>query len=134
MMINRLRDNITTEDIECNCGCGFKNISPATLDVVQDAREHFNKPVHINSRNHSACRCDVHNASEEVGGSKYSKHLPDELNEMSRAVDFEIEGVPHREVYDYLDIKYPSCLGLGLYNWGLHVDDRMKRAYRWGNI
>lgn len=125
----RLRKNITTTDVTCNCGCGFSEVSPAILDVVQDAREHFGKPAHINSRNHCACRCDVHNAN--VGGIETSMHLPEGIANLCRAVDFEIEGVSSKELYNYLDNKYPNSLGLGLYNTFVHADDRMTKAYRW---
>lgn len=127
----RLRKNITTKDIECNCGCGFDKMSPAILDVVQDARERFGKPAHINSRDHSACRCPEHNADPSVGGSVTSKHLPDDITHLCRAVDFEIEGVSPKVLYNYLNNKYPNCLGIGLYNTFVHVDDRMTKAYRW---
>lgn len=124
-----LRKNISTRDIRCQCGCGFQSVSPAILDVVQECRDHFCKPVHINSGNHSACRCDIHN--DEVGGSKTSQHLPDDITEVCRAVDFHIEGVSVQELYSYLLRKYKMCLGIGKYKTFVHVDDRMTRAYRW---
>ena len=124
-----LRKNITTRDIECNCGCGFCSVSPAILDVVQDVRDHFKKPVHINSGNHSACRCDIHN--DEVGGEEHSKHLPDEITELCRAIDFHIEDVGIGLVHDYLINKYHGNLGIGKYKTFVHVDDRMGRAFRW---
>lgn len=129
--MQKLRDNISVKDIECNCGCGFNSVSPAVLDVVQDARDHFNSPAHINSRNHSACRCIEHNADPKVGGSVTSKHLPDGITNVCRAIDFEIEGITSKVLYNYLDGKYPNCLGLGLYNTFVHVDDRMTKAFRW---
>ena len=127
----KLRANITTDDIKCNCGCGFDKISPAVLDVVQDAREHFGRPAHINSGNHCACRCYKHNIS--VGGSKTSKHLPDGINSMCRAVDFHIEDIAPAELNEYLVDKYPNCLGIGLYNTFVHIDDKMAKARRWNN-
>ena len=127
----KLRDNITTKDIECNCGCGFNKVSPAILDVAQELRTHYGKPIHINSRNHSGCRCYEHNTS--VGGTPKSKHMPDEITGVCRALDFDIEQVSNKAVYDYLCAKYPNCLGIGLYSWGIHIDDRMDRAYRWNN-
>ena len=124
-----LRTNITISDITCNCGCGFNIVSPAVLDIVQDARTHFGKPAHINSGNHCACRCYKHNI--KVGGSATSKHLPEAITSLCRAIDFHIEDVTPRELYDYLDNKYPNQLGLGLYNTFVHVDDKMDRARRW---
>ena len=119
-----LRKNITIKEIECKCGCGLSSISSASLDIVQDARDHFKKPVVV----HSACRCKNHNKA--VGGKKKSKHQPLE-NKTSRAIDFHIKGVTIGELYSYLFKKYPNCLGLGKYKSFVHIDDRMDRAYRW---
>lgn len=127
----RLRKNITTDDIKCNCGCGFNIVSPAILDVVQESREHFGRPAHINSGNHCACRCYTHNIS--VGGSSTSKHLPEGITNLCRAVDFHIEGISPKELHKYLVNKYPNCLGIGLYDTFVHVDDRMTESYRWDN-
>lgn len=124
-----LRNNISEKDVECNCGCGFNTVSPAILDVVQDAREHFGKPAHINSGNHSACRCYTHN--DKVGGSENSMHLPDEITEVCRAIDFHIEDVSIDALHKYLIRKYPKCLGIGKYSSFVHVDDRMRKAFRW---
>jgi uncharacterized protein YcbK (DUF882 family) len=125
----RLRKNITIDDVKCNCGCGFDSVSPAVLDVAQDVRDHFGKPIHINSRGHCSCRCYNHNKA--VGGVDKSKHLPNTFTHSSRAIDFEIEDVTPTEIYMYLDQKYPSCLGIGLYKTFVHIDDRMDQAYRW---
>jgi len=123
-----LRKNISVEEIECNCGCGLDKISPATLDIVQDVREHFKKPVFINNRGHSACRCEKHNA--EVGGSENSKHKPDEQG-ICRAIDFEVDGVTPKEVFDYLNTKYPNNLAIGLYDTFVHINDAVTERRRW---
>ena len=125
----RLRTNITTDDVKCNCGCGFNKVSPALLDIVQDVRDHFGRPAHINSGNHSGCRCYNHNIN--VGGSTASKHLPDGITNLCRAIDFHIDGISPKELYDYLDEKHPNSLGIGLYDTFVHVDDKMYKARRW---
>lgn len=129
MSDKRLRKNITTKDIECNCGCGFDTLSPALLDILQMIRDYYNKPLHVNSRNHSACRCEKHNA--EVGGVPTSKHLPEKFSKVGRASDTEVEGISSVELYKFLDERFPNCLGLGLYDTFVHIDIRMDRAYRW---
>jgi len=126
----KLRNNIHDYEVECNCGCGFNAVSPAILDIVQWVRDTTGKAVHINGKkNHCACRCEKHN--KKVGGSSTSKHLPDPITEVCRAIDFEVEGIPHQDIYDLLDNQFPNSLGIGLYSWGIHVDDRMDKAYRW---
>ena len=126
----RLSKNITTNDIECNCGCGFNKISTTLIEILQDVRDHFNKPLHSNTRGHSACRCAKHN--KEVGGLPNSKHQPD-INGVGRACDFEIEDTNIQEVYDYLNNKYPKALGIGIYNTFIHLDDRFTAPHRWDN-
>ncbi len=125
----KLRENIVVSDIQCNCGCGFSKMSSALLDILQYTRTYYGRPIHINSGNHSGCRCDIHNAS--VGGLPNSKHLPDGINETARACDFHVEGVPNKEVYELLSKRFANCLGLGLYSWGIHIDDRMSGSFRW---
>lgn len=121
----RLRANITEEEITCKCGCGLNKISSAILDVVQEAREHFNKPVVI----HSACRCNEHNKA--VGGKEHSLHKLDQVSNVCRAIDFHVKDISIDELHTYLIEKYPNSLGIGKYKTFCHVDDRMERAFRW---
>ncbi len=123
----RLRTNITSEEVACKCGCGFNEVSPSVLDIVQDVREHFDRPVTI----HSAARCYMHNV--EINGSITSKHLPEGITNLARAIDFHIDGVKPNAVYVYLIGKYPNSLGIGLYDTFVHVDDKMAKARRWNN-
>jgi len=121
-----MRQNISKREIECKCGCGLSNISPAVLDVVQQLRNRYGKPVIINS----ACRCMKHN--KEVGGKQNSKHLCSK-HRACRAIDFKIADVPLETIYNYLEKKYPFSLGIGIYNTFIHVDDRQEKAFRWDN-
>ena len=121
----KIRKNIYLEEIECKCGCGLNKMSPATLDIVQSARDYFGKPVII----HSGCRCESHN--KKVGGLPNSKHLPDEFAGVSRAIDFHVEGVSIKDLHEYLVNKCPNSNGIGYYDEFCHVDDRMDRPHRW---
>ena len=117
--------NDNEKNIACNCGCGFKKLTPTLIEMIQDVRDYFEKPVSFNS----TCRCKKHN--KNVGGSKASFHLPDiYYKEMSRASDIRVKDTNPLEVYNYLDKKYPNSIGLGLYNGRVHLDDRVKKA-RW---
>jgi len=124
----KLSNNITTKDIQCNCGCGFNKISTLLILVLQDIRTHFGKPIHINSRNHSACRCHDHNIS--VGGKKDSKHLPD-INGVARACDFEVEDIDLDTVHKYVTEKYPTMFGIGKYSTFIHIDVGSIYPRRW---
>lgn len=106
-----------------NCGsnggnCGYNTVDYQLVRVLEDVREHFAKPVSINS----GCRCEKHNAS--VGGSPKSQHL------IGRAADIVVKNVDSSKVFDYLKIAYPNSLGLGLYDTFVHVDTRDGMA-RW---
>ena len=107
-------------EFACKCGCGFDTVDVELLDILIDVRTHFATPVIINS----GCRCATHNKNE--GGAKKSKHV------FGQAADIRLAGPEPRtkEIYDYLDEKFPDSLGLGIENSFCHVDIREKRS-RW---
>ncbi|WP_300733777.1 D-Ala-D-Ala carboxypeptidase family metallohydrolase [Pseudomonas sp.] len=113
-----LSKNFKRAEFACKCGCGFDSIDEQIVEVAQDIRDHFDSPAAINS----ACRCEAHN--KRVGGAKGSKHLE------GIAIDIRVKDVTPREVYDYINGKYPKTFGIGLYKTFVHVDTRSKRA-RW---
>ncbi|EAW5910815.1 serine/threonine protein kinase [Salmonella enterica] len=106
------------KEFSCRCGCGQDTVDAELLAILEDVREHFGKPVIINSAN----RCPTHN--KRVGGASNSTHL------RSIASDIVVKGVSPSAVYDYLDSKYPSKYGIGKYNSFTHIDVRGYRA-RW---
>jgi len=62
-------------EVECRCGCKLSSFDPKMLDILNQARESFGRPIIINS----GCRCVKWNA--KVGGARHSAHLigPDNL-------------------------------------------------------
>lgn len=113
-----LSKNFSREEFQCGCGCGFDTVDAELLEVVQGVRDHFNKPIIINS----ACRCSDHNNT--VGGSKTSQHL------LGRACDIDVLGISPTQVQAYLIAKYPYTFGIGIYDNFTHIDTRQQRA-RW---
>ena len=114
---------IREEDFRCRCGGQFCNGWPAsphreTLRLLEQIGEHFGRRI----RPHSGLRCRTWNA--RWGGASQSQHL------IGGAMDFHIDGISHREVYDYADSLLGNRGGLGLYSWGIHLDDRARKA-RW---
>ena len=109
-------------EFACRCGCGFgtkaDDVNVGLLNVLDDVREHFGKPVYVVS----GCRCKKHNT--KVGGAKGSKHM------LGIAADIKVRGVEPIEVYGYLTEKYPKTFGIGLYKSWVHVDVRSNCA-RW---
>ena len=108
------------KEFACRCGCGFETVDIELLEVLEDVREHFGKPVVINC----ACRCEQHNAEE--GGAKGSKH------KLGIAADIRVKDVEPDRVFSYLDSKYSTTYGVGRYHTFTHIDVRSTLA-RWDN-
>ena len=119
---DRLSKNFVRKEFACKCGCKLGmndgDINLELVRVVQDVRDHFGKPVVINS----GLRCAFHNS--RVGGAPKSQHL------LGTAADIRIAGINPKDVYDYLDKKYPDKYGIGRYPSFTHIDVREKKA-RW---
>lgn len=114
----KISPHFTMEEFACRCGCGFKNIVPELLYALECVREHFGRPVVVNS----ACRCEKHNRAE--GGKPNSMHL------YGKAADIGVRGVPPSEVADYCDSLIGDRGGVGRYSTFTHIDVRGARA-RW---
>ena len=80
-------------------------------------RERVGEPVYINS----GIRCAAHNAA--VGGADDSRHM------YGDAADIRCDGKTPEQLYEIADEIFCDG-GVGLYDWGIHVDDRGHRA-RW---
>jgi len=130
--MKQLSKNFKRKEFECGCNCGFDTVDYELLCLLEEIREEFNflyRKVFIEIT--SACRCEKHN--KKIGGSQNSQHL------RGRASDFKvwryfnknkIRQVPPKEVYDFINNKYPDKYGLGKYETFTHLDTRNKKA-RW---
>lgn len=105
-------------EFACRCGCGTSTVDAELLQVITDVREHFGRPVIINSGH----RCAKHNSA--VGGAKNSVHLT------GKAADIRVAEFAPRVVASYLEEKYPSLYGIGRYGTFTHIDVRDVKA-RW---
>lgn len=88
------------------------------IDVLEDIRAHFNKPVIVTS----GYRTPEYNT--KIGGVKNSQHTK------GTAADIKVSEVPARGVQKYLKDKYPDKYGIGSYSTFTHIDIRAKKA-RW---
>lgn len=113
-------ENFKRKEFACKCGCGFSTVDYMLAKVLDDLRNHFDKPVIVTS----GCRCETHNKT--VGGATQSTHL------FGIAGDIKVKGIAPKEVYKYLDKKYPDTFGIGLYISWVHIDVRFKKA-RWSS-
>lgn len=117
-----LSKHFKRKEFACKDGCGLGlndgDVNPELVEVLEDVREHFGKPVVINS----GLRCETHN--KRVGGAPKSQHL------LGTAADIRIAGVDPKEVYNYLHNKYSDKYGVGKYNNFTHIDVRENKS-RW---
>lgn len=112
-----ISNNFSRKEFECQCGCGYDTVDTELLEMLEEIRMYFDKPVIITS----ACRCAAHN--QAIGGSQKSQHL------FGRAADIVVKGVDPAEVQEYLE-DYVRPSGLGRYDTFTHIDSRSGFA-RW---
>ena len=115
-------------EFKCKCGkCSLPAGSPPDelVDTLVKVREHFNAAIRINS----GYRCKTHNA--KVGGAPKSRHT------FGDAVDFVVENVPTKEVYEFCEsLANADKLGLAIkhnankFKGFVHLDTRGFKA-RW---
>ena len=113
-----LSKHFSRYEFACKCGCGYDTVDAELITVLEALREHFDRPVTINS----GCRCSEHN--ENIEGGKKSQHL------IGRAADIVVKKVDSAVVYRYLTDRYIGKYGIGGYAGFTHIDTRSKRA-RW---
>ena len=89
--------------------------------ILTDVREFFGVPVSITS----SYRTPEYN--KEIGGAGHSHHL---YLGNGAAADIVVKGTRPKEVYDYINARYPDTLGLGLYDTFTHLDARTIKG-RW---
>ena len=113
----QLSKNFKSTEFDCkgkNC-CSITLVDDDLVGFLQMVRANFGKAVIIDS----GYRCKEHNKS--VGGASKSKHLD------GMAADIKIKGVEPIEVAKYCELI--GVKGIGLYDWGVHIDTRSKKAF-----
>ena len=114
----KLSANFKVKEFASSDGSDPIFISPELVEILQKIRDHFGKPVNINS----AYRTPVHN--KKVGGATYSQHL------YGMAADISISGVHPKTVAAYVETLMPNTGGIGIYQTFTHVDVRKIKS-RW---
>lgn len=112
----KLSDNFRVREFRCKDGSDSILISDELVKLLQDIRDHFGKPITINS----AYRTAAYN--KKVGGARYSQHV------QGKAADIVISGVTPYEVAKYAESI--GAGGIGLYKSFTHVDVRAGKS-RW---
>lgn len=114
----KLSDNFKTGEFHCQgVGCCTETaIDEKLVEYLQKIRDHFGKPVLINS----GYRCKKHNAEIPNAGTK-SKHMD------GKAADIMIRGVQPAEIAQFAESI--GVKGIGLYDTAadglfVHIDTR----------
>lgn len=117
----QLTPNFKREEFACkgqSCCGGSAPVSINLVLALQALRDRIDQPLTITS----GFRCIKHNAA--VDGAKTSQHL------YGTAADIAVpKGLSPLELYRLAD-ESGLFDGLGLYDWGVHVDVRGTKA-RW---
>ncbi len=113
-----LSKNFRVREFACHDGTDTVFIADELVDLLQKIRDHYGKPVCINS----GYRTEVWNKAH--GGAAQSQH------KYGRAADIHIEGVTPAALAAYVESIMPSTGGIGIYKSFTHVDVRANRA-RW---
>jgi uncharacterized protein YcbK (DUF882 family) len=141
-----LTRNFSRKEFECKCGCGFNTIDYELICILQnDLIQHFEIKYEckISVIITSGDRCVNHN--EEVQKEYNSDYVPFSSKSQhifARAADFKVYKVYEnnkiqidpKEIYEYLDKRYPNKYGLGLYYNRNHLDTRSGSGKRWKKI
>ena len=114
----RLSKNFTVKEFACSDGSDPIFIAPALVSVLQKIRDHFEKPITINSGYRTVEK------NKKVKGAKYSQHL------YGTAADIVVKGVFPSEVAEYANSIMPNTGGIGIYKTFTHVDVRLNKS-RW---
>ena len=113
-----LMRNFKIREFACQDGTDTVFVAPELAATLQRIRDHFGRAVTINS----GYRTEAHNKA--VGGSPYSQH------KYGTAADIVVSGKDPLTVARYAQTILPNKGGIGLYQWGVHVDVRAAKA-RW---
>lgn len=116
----KLSANFTVKEFACKDGSDKILIDTDLVEILQKIREHFGKPITINS----AYRNATYN--KKIGGVSNSQHVK------GTAADIVVSGIAPSEVVKYAEYIMPNKGGIGLYSSFVHVDVRAKRS-RWTN-
>jgi len=113
------------EELQCHCcGEGAEIVSPRLLELLDQLRENIGGPIEISC----AYRCPDHN--REVGGVPDSQHVLGTAADV-QTPNFDWCNTPEQLHWFCEQLPFD---GIGLYDWGCHVDVReggVNAGIRW---
>ena len=114
----KLSEHFKVKEFACKDGSDPIFIDENLIDLLEKVREHFGKPVHVNS----GYRTVSYNV--KIGGACYSQHC------YGRACDIYIDGITPKEIAEYVETLIPDTGGIGIYKTFIHIDTRKTKS-RW---
>lgn len=118
MMLSR---NFSRAEFASKCGRpGHDTVDAELIAVLQQIRDHFDRPVTILSGN----RSPEHNRA--VGGAANSQHLK------GRAADITVADATPKEVADFVTETF-GMVSVGRYKTFTHIDTRTGGPVYWGS-
>ena len=114
-----LTKNFKVREFACRDGSDVVFISMDLVEILQKIRDHFGRPVTINS----GYRTVTYN--KKVDGADSSQHM------YGMAADISVSGVKPRDVAAFAETLLPKTGGIGIYDTFTHVDVRAAKS-RWG--
>ena len=117
----KLSEHFDSSEFACKCGCGGMNkgagVNPRLVQGLEAMRQMCGCPLELSC----AYRCPTHNA--KVGGVWNSQHVYGEAADVQTP-----PGYTPSELYAIAERA--GADGIGIYEWGVHVDVRAYAA-RW---
>lgn len=114
----RLSEHFKVCEFRCKDNTDPIFVSLTLVSALECIREHFKKPVYINS----AYRNPAYNAM--IGGAKKSMHM------YGMAADIHINGVTPKQIAEFAETLMPYTGGIGIYDNFCHIDVRPVKS-RW---
>ena len=105
-----LTEHFSRWEFACKCGCGFDDINPNLITILERVRTHFGVPCAVNS----GCRCEKHN--RDIKGAPRSQHL------LGNAADVWMKGIAPALIAE-VAIQY-GATGTKVYDSFTHIDVR----------
>ena len=115
----QITKHFKVREFRCSDGSDTIFISQELVEVLQKIRDHFGKPITINS----GYRTDYKN-SRTKNAAKESQHR------FGLAADISIRGVSPSRVAAYAETLLPGTGGIGIYGTFTHIDVRATKS-RW---
>lgn len=112
------------EEFHCKCGGLYCQGFPAepdeqTVRYADEIRRRLGVPLNVNS----GLRCKVWNQKNE--GASQSRHMTGEACDLGAPA-----GVNPEKMAEVAEDVIGNTGGIGIYNWGIHIDSRTTKA-RW---